>query len=491
MTALPPLDRWQYRLVSAPSGQDGVNHSRQIAGSHLETGADLPVHDITDASGARCGVLIGHPLHFQSARTARRVEGAVQLGAQLGADVDSFVEAGFQELAGRFLWIFESGTLRRVYPDCAGQIPCVFDVEAGRIGATAHALLGNTAYTERFDQGLYDRVGIEGLGWFPGGVTAHSGLTRLLPNHFLDLADFSVHRHWPTKPLGESADPTRDVFELAKLVHAQIAALTELPDRRVAQALTAGRETRMLLGCARDIADKLDFVTVSAGGAHQTDTVMARRIVAAEHLSHRALPRQTATSEERAAYLRRGGHCVADANANYFPSVRPIADTHVFIGGAGGEIGRGFFWRPGDTRKTKLTGAGMVNRFGLSAEPRLVTAMDTWLEGLAGHDSLQILDLAYIEQRMGPWSGPQFCCDPTLVRFAPLLSRSTATLMLGFPEDWKRNEGMADAILHATWPELLRFPFNSLGAVQDMLGKVGRVNRDPGLILRKLRKKRL
>ena len=491
MSALPELDSWQYRLVQGASGQPGVVTIREIAGFTLETGADLPVHDVSDAEGRPVGVLLGHPLQFLSDGTAKRSGGAVKLSSKLTHDVGAFVEAGFEELAGRFLWIFENGETRRIYPDCSGQIPCVFDKGAKRVGATAHALLSDAEYEARFDRGLFDRLGLDGLGWLPGGVTAHEGLNRLLPNHFLDLSDFTVHRHWPNAPWSTNTNPKQGIQELAGLVRAQIAALVETPERRVAQALTAGRETRMLLGCARPVASKLDLVTVSAGGSHQTDSVMARRIAKGENLSHRELLRATSTPKEREAYLRRGGHCIADANANYFPSVRPIADTHIFVGGAGGEIGRGFFWRPGDTAETKLTGAGMVNRFGLSPEPVLIEAMEAWLEGLAGYDSLQILDLAYIEQRMGPWAGPQFCCDPTLVRMAPLLSRRTARLMLSLPEDWKRNEGMADAVLKETWPELLRFPFNSLGAVQDLFGKVARVLRDPGVILRKLRKKAL
>lgn len=491
MTSLPFLDRWQYRLLPGASDTSGVAGRLEVAGHVLETGADLPVHEVRDADGRACGRLVGHPLQFLPEGGAALVGSVLQLNAVLVADADRFVEDAFRELAGRFLWVFEADGVARVYPDCAGQIPCVFDPESGVVGSSAHALLDDAAYEERFDRGLYDRVGIDGLGWFPGGVTAHAGLTRLLPNHYLDLADFTVHRHWPRGPWREGSDPDAEARDLAELVRAQVGALVAYPERRVAQALTAGRETRMLLGCAREVAGLIDLVTVSAGGSHQTDTVMARRIAAAEGLSHRELPRATASAAERANYLRRGGHCIADANARYFPSVRPIADSHVFVGGAGGEIGRGFFWRQGDTRETRLDGAGLMNRFGLPPEPRLIAAMEVWLAGLDGFDSLQILDLAYIEQRMGPWAGPQFCCDPTLVRFAPLLSRRTAELMLGLPENWKRGEGMADAILQATWPELLRFPFNSLGAVRDMLGKLGRVTRDPSLVLRKLRKKRL
>lgn len=43
-------------------------------------------------------------------------------------------------------------------------------------------------------------------GFYPFGLTAFKGLERLLPNHSLDLSDFSPSRRWPTGRLGRSDD---------------------------------------------------------------------------------------------------------------------------------------------------------------------------------------------------------------------------------------------------------------------------------------------
>ena len=40
------------------------------------------------------------------------------------------------------------------------------------------------------------------------------------------------------------------------------------------------------------------------------------------------------------------------------------------------------------------------------------------------------------------------------------------------------------------WPELLSYPFNSQGALQDLLKQIGRAARRPQLIVRKFRKMR-
>lgn len=464
------LDPWQYRIAQG--------------GQMLEVGPGLDRVALEDAKGTPVGTLIGFPIDL--IHQARLTGGTHRVTAVLDEDLDLFAEAVLSELAGRFLWLCQVGGIARVYLDVSGQVPCVYDPTLGVAASSAHALLEAEAYDARFDADLHARLGIGGLGWIPGGLTAHQGVMRLLPNHRLDLGDFSVTRHWPLAPIPPAEDPEKAISALIETVQRQITALNK-GERRIAQALTAGRETRMLLGCVRPHAKDIDFVTVA--GASQTDTVMAARIAAGEGLSHRVLPLVQVSAAARTTYLRRNGDCIADANASSFPSVAPLAGSHVFVGGAGGEVGRGFFWRPGDDDTTPLDGAALMGRFGLPSEPRVVAALDAWCAGLAGYGTLAKLDLAYIEQRMGPWGGAQFPSDPTLVRFAPLLTRAGVTAMMRLPEDWKRNEGMSAAVLRQTWPELARYPYNTLGPLRDTMAKLGKVARDPAAILRKLRKR--
>lgn len=465
------LDAWQYRI------SDG--------GRIVDVGPDIDQVQIEDEAGRPVGVLLGFPVDLK--RQVRLTGGIHRVAARFDEDVDAFADAVLEELAGRFLWLCSLGGVARIYLDAAGQVPCVFDPAMKIAASSAHALLADDEYVDRFDAALHDRLGVGGLGWIPGGLTAHRGVQRLLPNHRLDLSDFSVARHWPLGPVGQGEDPAAEIGVIVETVRAQMAALAD-SGRKVAQALTAGRETRMLLGCARSAVADIEFVTVSGDHGH-VDSVMAARIASGEGLQHRILAVKTASDTERRDYLRRNGDCIADANADTFPSVAPLARSHVFIGGAGGEVGRGFFWRPSDKPDTPLDGAALMGRFGLPAEPAVIAALDQWLAGLDGRSTLEILDLAYIEQRMGPWGGAQFPSDPTLVRFAPLLTRAGVRAMMRLPEEWKRAEGMSEAVLEATWPELARYPFNTLGPWRDRLGKLKKALRDPGVIVRKLRKR--
>jgi len=477
---LPSLDQWQYRLSRTPAEQ---NTAVSIGDLWLEVGEGLPVTQLSDQTGAPVGVLLGFAIDLQ-ARCI--IDETWQVPAELGPDVDAFVQAGLLALGGRFLWVFHTQGITRVYPDCSAQVPCVFDPVAQLVGSTAHALMEDAEYEARFDAALFDEFGVDGEGWFPAELTAHKGLSRVLPHHYLELQNWTVQRSW-FGPEGETDDPGAVVDEIITIVQAQIEALVKGP-KRVAMTLTAGHETRMLLSCARDFTKQVDFVTITGGDRHKTDTVVASRIAAELGLSHLTLDRTTSTPEQRARFIRRGGHCNADSNSNFHPSVWPISESHVMVSGLGGEIARAFLWRDADTPQTTLTPELFSARLGLPKNDDLHQRLARWLSVLGGTNSLHVLDMAYHEHRDGAWYAVQFCSDPGLVRQAPLLTTRTVDLLMQLPAEWKRADRLGHEIISRQWPELEKFPYNSLGKWQDLWIKLQRVAGNPKLVLKKLRK---
>lgn len=203
-----------------------------------------------------------------------------------------------------------------------------------------------------------------------------------------------------------------------------------------------------------------------------------------------ALPRKNADTDQQELFLRRGGHCHGDSNVKFHPSVWPLAREHVFVGGLGGEIGRAFLWRDTDTANLDVSTELLVTRFGLRRSDKAAAALDAWLTELKtefGTNGLDILDLAYIENRMGPWANVQFCADPTVVRYAPMFTYETSALMRGLPADWKRNGTLGIAMIQRLWPELSQYPYNSLGPLRDIWVKIQRVMANPAMVAKKLR----
>lgn len=479
------LDPWQWRLSRNAAAPVHRFNGGQPDEWGLEVGPDLPMIPMTDADGAPVGVLLGFPIDLAAKRMVTRA-----WQAETSLDSSSFETLAREvtgAFGGRFLWIVEAPDGLRVYPDCSAQVTCVFDPAGGIVGSTAHALLDATEYAKRLDKKLFARLGIDGEGWFPAGLTAHRGLHRLLPNHYLDLTTFEVRRFWPEKAIGIGPDPEAAVTGIIGIIQAQLEALTHSP-RKLGLALTAGRETRMLLACARPYLDKIDMITVVGGDRHEVDTVLSRRIANDLGLSHITLQRRAATVEQRDLFVRRGGHCNADSNSRYHPSIWPIASTHSLVGGVGGEVARAFFWKREDRAGTHLTGSGLTARFGLAPEKAVSDALDAWLSGLPPMSAFEIMDFAYLEHRDGAWYASQFCCDPTLVRFAPLLTYRAVELMLSLPPDWKRHSRLGQNVIERLWPELASYPYNSLGPWRDAAIKLQKIAMDPSILVKKLRK---
>lgn len=475
------LEPWQYRLSATKA-----EGARSVGPCWLAVGPRLPVIDVEDSEGTPLGVLLGFPIDLDR---GEMIGGRWSIAGEpfRGDDPDAFVTAARRSLAGRFLWIFSQGAFARIYPDSSAQVPCVFDAAARVAGSTAMALLSEAEYDARLDRALFDHLGVEGQGWFPAGLTAHHGIRRLLPSHRLDLSTWEVRRFWPMGDLGTETDLDTLVDEFASLVRIQIEALLRA-SRRPALALTAGRETRLMLACARPFIDRVDFVTVAGGRRNDVDGVMARRIARDMGLNHIELPLQLATEAQRQAFIRRGGHCNADSNASLHPSVWPIADTHVVLAGNGGEVGRAFFWRPTDSPKTEIGAARLVGRFGLPPSDAVTGAVDGWLAEVPSQSTLEMLDLAYLEHRDGAWYAVQFCSDPTLLRLAPVLCDRGVELMMRLPPEWKRDSRLSTEVIRRFWPELATYPYNSLGPWRDTVARLQRAAGDPRIIAKKLRK---
>lgn len=473
------LDPWQFKIEPTAGNSDIRFGKWQCA-----VGEGIGAFAVTDKSGKAAGYLLGFPIDVSNKSV---VASNWQAPCELGESVDTFVDTVLCSLAGRFLFIVQAKGTTRLYPDSSAQVPCVFDPVAKLAASTAYSLLNESDYKSRFNHTLYTKLGLDGEGWFPAGLTAHHGVERLLPNHFLDLETWQQRRFWPTPEPLTAMSPEKTIEQVIGSVKNQIEALMK-GDKRVAMALTAGYETRTLLACARSYLDKLDCVTVVGDGKQEIDSTIAMRISSEFQLNHIVLKRQTSTKQQRDLFILRGGHCNGDSNSRFHPSVWPIADTHTFVGGLGGEVARGFLWRDSDTEHTRITPEVLIKRFGLPYDETLDHALQDWLKHVPTQNAFEVLDLAYIEHRTGPWYAAQFCCDPTIVRHAPLFTVKNVRAMISLPSDWKRKNRLNIAIIDRLWPELAKHPFNSLGRFADFRIKVQRTIRDPRLLLKKFRK---
>ncbi len=441
-----------------------------------------PVVPLVDATDEAVGFVLGQPVEIAEARL---LNDQVRLETQDGAGVEAAIEALYQRLGGPFLIVLDGYGLARTYLDACGSMSLVYDPETRIAAATAGLLLDDAAYEARFDRALYEHLNILRDGWFPAGLTAHAGIKRQLVNHCLDLAAFTQARHWPHRPIEIADDPAAAIGEICRTSRAIIDAFRAEGD--LAFGLTAGNETRMLLAICRDIASELSFTTVDHP-ANALDVVRAKEIAARFGLRHSLLPVRFASDRDAAQWHARSGHCIGGPNMKRHATVLELAEARAFVGGLGGEIGRGFFWRAGDSCDTEINADTIVARFGMPPSPQVHAAVEEWRRSVTAFDPFLALDLAYMELRMGCWAFAQAYTLPEVSNIHPLISRPAFTAMLSLPPEWRRQNRMPREAIAQTWPELLALPFNRYGDYRDTLNTVSRAIRQPHLVAKKARK---
>jgi hypothetical protein len=289
-------------------------------------------------------------------------------------------------------------------------------------------------------------------------------------------------RHWPTGQFEESANPQEEIATITEQVKRTIRALTS--NGNVSVALTAGNETRLLLACCRDLLPNITFVTVAGPGA-ALEVVRARELASQFGLDHIILPYVRANPSQAELWEQRTSHCVTGTNKAMHPSVAPL-DGKVFLGGLGGEIGRGFLWL-GSKRSDAIDAVDIIDRLKLPRHPDVLDAVKDWFDPLAHHDALGKLDLAYLELRMSCWGFADSYALPKQLEIHPLVSRRIYSAMLSLPAEMRINNGMITACIEREWPELLSLPINKYGDFRDKVSLVGKAITNPRSAMRKLR----
>lgn len=482
--SIPRHKTWrrQFLITRGAPLRQGWASRHTFGGLNLYAYPGARVVTVQDRDRRVVGAFIGTLI--DSARQ-QVVQGPLTFDAPASpAGLDAAVEAFAYRHGGSWLLLITAGESQRIYLDADGSMPLVYDPDQDAAAATVGLLLDDAAYAARFEAELYDALGVTGEGWFPSGLTAHRGISRLLCNHFLDLKTWRARRHWPRSDFSWTPRVRDHAVRVAAIARDTAKAL--LRHGKVVSALTGGNETRFLLAACRDVRHQIDYVTVSAP-ATKRDVFLARRLAEIAGVRHRLLPRVEASLEDQAAWHYRASHAVTGPNMASHPSIAPLSSYDWFVGGLGGEIGRAFFWRPTDSARMALTPESLVARFGMPVHEAIVEATRTWMAGVSGMNALTQLDLAYLELRMSAWAFAPEYADNTVAHIHPMMGREAYQLMLELPPEAKRGNALIREGIGALWPELMQVPINRYGGYRDVLHAMRRLS-NPRLVGKKLRK---
>ncbi len=373
------------------------------------------------------------------------------------------------------VWL--DGSAGRFYLDACGSLAAVYCARQGLLASTPSLVPSDKHNGPRVE--LVQAIGFPfRQGSYPAGLTPRHGIDRLLPNHYLDLGKWQPVRHWPKDPLAASCSTEDAIAEISMIVKRQIrAVVTTTPTYLM---LTAGKDSRMLLACARDLADRLEMVTANHDDEiAEIDCHSARQIASRFGFKHRVLSMVAATQDDLEEWTYRTGCCVGEVRgwqgARMYKGLR---NGHATLLGTVGELARGYWWGADDNETTVIAPERLVALCKCPPHAELIARARAWLDGVPTTNALDTLALFLLEQDCGCWAAAWAYadCDYGYDLF-PLSHRRIIECMLALPVSYRRSGNLQRDIIAREWPELLAWPFNQESGLRRVLGKAKRVSR--------------
>ena len=379
-----------------------------------------------------------------------------------GLEKSEVFEAFLNLLTGRFVAIHVGSKNGRLYLDAAGSLSVVY-CPSQKIIASTPLLIPHTMDTG-FDLELINVFGIPYRdSWYPFGLTNRLGVHRLLPNHYLNLTTWVSIRHWPMEAIYETTNIDAVVKEIANLLKRCIS--YSIRSEGGLLALTAGRDSRMLLACSKDELKNIQVFTAEndwSGYSGAMDIDTAEHITNRLNINHIILPFQPPTIRDYEIWVHRTGNCLGEIFGLRNIRTMTLLDQMpgVYLCGTAAEVGRCFYWKEGDLESSSIDIKELLKRMGLPIIDKVIMEGEKWLSRVPKDSLFQLLDFAYLEQRLGCWGGVGSYADAPLKRVHPFSQRRIFELMMALPADFRFRQALSEKIIELEWPELIEFPFN-------------------------------
>ncbi|WP_432548086.1 asparagine synthetase B family protein [Kineococcus sp. SYSU DK004] len=455
----------QFVLAQGPRAHPQGWGERTAHGWTLASHPSLPVVPLLEGDGRTAGWLLGWVvaedgalLHERASLPVEAVTGPGGTGADPGA-----VEDHLYRWAGRWACLLLRGRAR-LHLDPAGSLAVVHSLAERAVASTTTVLRwGDPELARRWERRTLRRSG-----YHPAGVTSAEGVQRLLPNHYLDLASFEPVRHWPTAPL----EPVSSAAATAERVEVVAGAVRHLLVSLAARhelllPLTAGRDSRLVAAAARPVLDRTTFVTFGYEDDRRTDVSFAREVARRHHLDLRVLPLPPVPEADARRYLERVGYDAHEGKARDFDlAARALPLDRAWVTGFAGEVGGAPYWRGTDVPAAPRPDE-LLRLVRLPPDERHEDALARWLKEVPHRDVHDLLDLAYLEMRVGCWAGPQlYGAAPFTLSAIAVNSRAAFTAMLQLPLEHRRRRELPPAATRLLWPELARPPYGRAPGVR-------------------------
>lgn len=422
--------------------------------SSISHSDDFKHYYIKNETNQILGVIIGNP-----------VRNDTFLHTDIITDTQNWEEFEnlIYSLTGRYVVIGNFNNKTRLYLDASGSLPIIYDSNKKIASSSSMLILGDD-YDTKLDTHLLQQLGIPKSGlWIPSGLTAHKSVYRVIPNHYLDLDNWIINRHWPTREMNDTADTDELIHRITSDVKNTCTAIAS--SHTPVFSITAGRDSRMLLACVKHLVQQSEFFTFSTFPG-SVDTNTANKISREYNLNHTFLKIEKPPDKHREHWLRWNGHCISGAIWSVQHSLAYFKENYAILPAMAGEVGRSFYWKENDRDTLTLTASEMLIRLDLPQTNKLLEASERYVDSLPNLDFFSLLDLVYIEQRLGCWGNlSTYTGNFYAPHYLPLSSRKIFTSMMSLPREYKFKQQLCNDLIRTEWPELLQYPFNEYQGV--------------------------
>lgn len=467
--------RTQYLLTRNGIDLPGWN-SVKLKRWHFDHCPALPVSPIKDGAGRSIGIFVGWGIDASgSTVTEPTVKSSGEASALL-AEVERFIEG----CAGRYLVILDFDEVQRVYADPIVNLAVTYNPSLERVAGSTFLALRRRAVPappfvpENLEAGLH----------YAMGATADRNVSRLLGDHYLDLQDFSTHRHWPRAETDIATEEGNEPAIMDALIE-RLSAICHgvLDGWPTVFPLSGGRDSRVLLGCSRqDWTKPTEYLSWMFHRMSKYDAFTAAYIAERLGLDHRVLPyEKMVLASARRIRLRTGGEISYEGPQAHSTIERNIKPGPLMIRGNVMEMLRGTCWNgqsEGDPdfshllKRTRWRPERWKKKSGISDEARatsmLTQKVESWWAGLPDNAKSKPYDLGFSElllpHTMGVWS----YSAPENPVFNPYNDREIIRLTMKLPAEYRMADHGYDYILAKMLPELDQVPFVTPGELDKL-----------------------
>lgn len=428
-----------------------------FAGYRIATCPSLPVTKLLNTEGQCIGLVLGWASQGKQLLSDRTL-----FGVDPDADWETLEDLLYC-MGGRWLALISLGSTQRVYLDSLASHSAVYCKSSKRLASTP-ALLKSELAPLLSNADLTDKDY-----WYPAGLTAHRGVSRVLANHCVELNTYDCLRHWPRpdSDLTVSDKWRRDVDSLANLIQQQFAAYAAKMPIRI--GLTAGLESRVMLACSRKSSPAPLFWTRSdkTVGAYQdvkTSSLLARQF----SLQHEVLPfkeKFKCSDTDIRQFLADTGYCVGGSPLRSYKLIDSAGECFAFTG-IGGEIARAYYYE--NKQPKDLSAHALLVLAQLPLLTQFIEATERYLKTLPNLEVHQQLALFYLENRVSAFgSVHRYAYQSGIVFMSPFSHRSIVSSMLTLPLQDQIDAQFHKALIKHSWPEVSSVPFNAPLDIKD------------------------